>query len=248
MNTLYAILLSTMAGLSTIIGVIVIFINIKRENIDKFITFCLAFSISIMIGISVVDLIPESFFTLMISMPYLKGFSIVLISFLSGVGIVLILNRRMNNNKNDLYKLGILNMIALIIHNFPEGVATFMSSYKDIDLGLKLSIAIMLHNIPEGISIAVPIYYATGSKKKAFNRTLLSGLSEPLGAILAFLFLSKYITHTMISIVLIFVAGIMITLSIHEMLPEALKYKKNKFIYLGFILGLILLVINFYLF
>lgn len=248
MNTLYAILLSTIAGLSTIIGVIVIFIHIKKENIDKFITFCLAFSISIMIGISVVDLIPESFFTLMISMPYLKGFSIVLISFLSGVGIVLILNKRMNNNKNDLYKLGILNMIALIMHNFPEGIATFMSSYKDIDLGLKLSIAIMLHNIPEGISIAVPIYYATGKKKKAFTRTLLSGLSEPLGAILAYLFLSKYITHTMIAMVLIFVAGIMITLSIHEMLPEALKYRKNKFIYLGFSIGIILLGINFYLF
>ena len=97
-------------------------------------------------------------------------------------------------NSSNLYRVGILSMIALMIHNLPEGILTFLSSSVDIKLGLKLSIAIMLHNIPEGIAIAVPIYYSTGSRGKAVINTLISGLSEPIGALLAYLFLYKYIT------------------------------------------------------
>lgn len=144
----------------------------------------------------------------------------------------------------NLYKLGLLNMIVLILHNLPEGIATFLSSYHSMSLGLKLSVAIMLHNIPEGISIAVPIYYATKSKKKALKATFISGLSEPLGAILAFIFLKRYVSELMISIILIVVAGLMITLSIQEMLPASLKYKENKYVYLGLISGAVLVIIN----
>ena len=150
--------------------------------------------------------------------------------------------------KQDLYKLGILNMIVLILHNLPEGIATFLSSYQSIDLGIKLSVAIMLHNIPEGISIAVPIYYATGSKMEAFKKAFLSGIAEPIGAILAFIFLKNYITDMMISIILVIVAGLMITLAIQELIPKALKYKENKVLYLGLISGIILVLINIILF
>ena len=149
---------------------------------------------------------------------------------------------------NDLYKLGILNMLALILHNFPEGIATFMSSYKDIELGLKLGLAIAFHNIPEGISIAVPIYYATKSKKNALFKTFLSGIAEPIGAILAFIFLSKYITDELISIILLLVGGIMITLAIEVILPKAKKYNLNKFLYLGLLIGIILILINYFCF
>ena len=109
----------------------------------------------------------------------------------------------------------------------------FLSSYNDINVGLKLSLAIMLHNIPEGIAIAVPIYYATNNKKKALNKTLISGLSEPIGALMAYLILFKYINNQIISIILLFVAGIMISISIHKMLPVTLKYNCNKYIYIG---------------
>jgi len=135
-------------------------------------------------------------------------------------------------------------MIALMLHNLPEGIVTFLSSYQNIELGIKISIAIMLHNIPEGISIAVPIYYATNDRKKAVKKTLISGLAEPLGAILAFLFLRNVITNTMIGFILLLVAGIMITLAIHELLPKALKYNENKYILLGFGIGILLLLIN----
>ena len=207
-NIIIPLILSTLAGLSTLIGAIPIFFRIKEINLNKFISFCLSFSIAIMISISIFDLIEKK------------------------------------DSGGDLYKLGILNMIVLVLHNLPEGIATFLSSYHSINLGLRLSIAIMLHNIPEGISIAVPIYYATNNKKKAIKATLISGLSEPLGAILAYVFLKRFVSELMISIVLIVVAGLMITLSIQEMLPKALKYKEIKFIYLGLFCGTILVIIN----
>lgn len=129
-----------------------------------------------------------------------------------------------------------------------EGIATFLSSYQEMSLGIKLGIAITLHNIPEGISIAVPIYYATRSKYKAFKATFISGVAEPLGALIAFVFLKNYVSEIMISIVLIIVAGLMITLSIQELLPKALTYKENKLLLLGLISGVGVVVINMMLF
>lgn len=245
-NIIIPLILSTLAGLSTLIGAIPIFFKIKEKNLNKFISFCLSFSIAIMISISILDLIPTSFFEIVNFYGIGKTLIILLIAFIISYIIITYLSSLVEKESKgiDLYKLGILNMIVLILHNLPEGIATFLSSYHSIDLGLRLSIAIMLHNIPEGISIAVPIYYATGSRKKAIKSTLISGLSEPLGAILAFVFLKKFVSELMISIVLIVVAGLMITLSIQEMLPRALKYKENMWIYLGLITGTILVIVN----
>lgn len=240
MKILIPFLISTLAGLSTVLGACVIFLNISKQNINKFITFCLSFSLSIMICISITDLIPNSTFILLSKYNLLKGILICLISFIIGVISVNLINNKINSvkNSNNLYKLGILSMLALMLHNLPEGIATFMSAYKDLNLGLSLGFAIMLHNIPEGVAIAVPIYYATNNKWQAIKKTLISGLAEPLGALLAYLFLSKYITDSLISIILIFVAGLMVALSINKLFPEALKYKKNTFIIYGLISGI----------
>ncbi len=248
LTTLNAFLMSSMAGMSTLLGGIIIFLNIKENNISKFITFCLSFSIAIMIGISITDLIPSSLFNILINYKFTIGIGIAIISFSIGVLAVFLINKFLDKNDNSLYKLGILSMIALILHNFPEGIATFIGSVHDSSLGIKLTIAIMFHNIPEGISIAVPIYYATKSKKKALFNTFLSGIAEPLGALLAYFFLKNYVTPLLISIVLLFVAGIMITLAIEEMLPKAIKYQKNSYIYLGIIVGIILICLNHFLF
>lgn len=248
MSIINAFLISTIAGMSTLLGGIVIFFNIKDENINKFITFCLSFSIAVMIGISITDLIPTSFFTILLNVKFGKALFLILISFFLGVFLINIINKLMKDTSDSLYKLGILSMLSLMLHNFPEGIATFIGSIKDSSLGIKLSISIMFHNIPEGISIAVPIYYATKSKKKAIFHTFLSGFAEPLGALLSFLFLKKYVTDIMISVVLLFVAGLMITLSINEMLPKTLSYKQNKFIYFGLFLGIVLVLTNHFLF
>lgn len=246
MEIIGPILISSIAGLSTVLGALLIFFKIKEENIAKFISFCLSFSIAIMIGISITDLIPNSLFNIVQNEHLFKGLIVSIISFILGIILIKILDCQISKEKqaNNLYKLGILNMIALMLHNFPEGIATFLSAYQDINLGLKLGISIMLHNIPEGISIAIPIYYATKNKKKAILNTFISGLAEPLGAILAFIFLKNYITQELISIILLLVAGIMITISIEEMFPEAKKYKQYKIIYLGLIAGILLILIN----
>lgn len=246
MKIIYPLLISTIAGLSTVLGTIVIFFKISKQNITKFITFCLSFSLSVMICISITDLIPNSTFIILKKYSLLKGISICFISFLIGIISVSIINRKIREEKvgDNLYRVGVLSMLALMLHNLPEGIATFMSAYKDLNLGISLGIAIMLHNIPEGISIAVPIYYSTHSKAKAIKMALLSGVAEPIGALLAFIFLSKYINDELISIVLLFVAGIMITLSINELLPEAIKYKKNKYIIIGLISGALIMFIN----
>ena len=137
-------------------------------------------------------------------------------------------------------------MIALMLHNLPEGILTFLSSSIDIKIGLKYSIAIMLHNIPEGIAIAIPIYYSTRSKGKALFNTLISGLSEPLGAILAYIFLYKYMSNTLISIILLMTASIMISISINDIFKETEKYNKLSVIK-GIILGIVIGFITFIL-
>ena len=250
MEIIGALLVSTIAGLSTMLGAFVIFFKCKEQNVHKFITASLAFSLAIMIGISITDLIPESTYILLSSYGIGKGIIFSFIAFSIGIILIKYLHKLMDKTEqaNDLYKLGILNMLALILHNFPEGIATFMSSYKDIELGLKLGLAIAFHNIPEGISIAVPIYYATKSKKNALFKTFLSGIAEPIGAILAYIFLSKYITDTFISIILLLVGGIMITLAIEVIYPKARKYNLNKYLYLGLFVGTILILINYFCF
>ncbi len=247
MSTLNAFLISSLAGMSTLLGGIVIFFKISNENVNKFITFCLSFSLAIMIGISLTDLIPSSLFSILFNFSSFSSWVIIFLSLIIGSLSVFIINHFLKMQPDSLYKLGILSMIALIIHNFPEGIATFIGSVQDEGLGLKLSLAIMLHNIPEGISIAVPIYYATKSKKKALWPTFLSGLAEPFGALLAFIFLKNYITDVMISIILLFVAGIMITLAIEEMFPKAKSYQENKFIYLGLFGGFLFIVFNLFI-
>ena len=243
MNIVYALLISFFAGASTLIGALFVYLPIQEKNINKFITFALSFSIAIMIGISITDLLPESIFKIKEVYEYF-AIPIIIFLFLLSYFIIKTINKFLVKYENNLYKLGILSMITLILHNLPEGILTFLSSYTDISLGIKLSIAIAMHNIPEGIAIAVPLYYSTGSRKKAIMRTTLSGLSEPLGAILAYLFLARYITPNLIAIILVIVSGLMITLAIEQMLPEAIKYKENKYIYLGLILGILIIILN----
>lgn len=248
MEIIGPIIISTIAGLSTVIGGLIIFLKIKNKN--KFISFCLSLSTSVMIMISILDLLPNSSY-IIINKYGFNGVFLAVVAFILGIIIVNFSNKLLNKystSKNNLYKVGVLSMIALIIHNFPEGIATFMTSYKNISLGISLGIAIMLHNIPEGIAIAVPIYYATKNKKNALKSTFLSGISEPLGAIFAYIILYKYINDVLISLILIFVSGIMITIAINELFPQSLSYKKPKYVIYGLIIGVILTIINHLLF
>ncbi len=239
-----AFLISLFAGLSTALGALIILFNFKEKNINKIIVFSLGLSISIMIGISITELIPEAFFNTLKHYGITKGQYITFFVFVIGYFLIVIIDKTIKNT-NDLYKLGILSMIALIVHNLPEGVATFMASYKDVNLGMKLGISIMLHNIPEGLMIAVPIYYSTKSKLKGIKYALLSGLTEPVGALITYFFLKDYIKASVLDIILLFVGAIMITLSIRELLPKATNYDIKPAFNIGMIIGVIIIIINF---
>ena len=129
----------------------------------------------------------------------------------------------------------------------PEGIATFISTTKDTSLGISLAIAIALHNIPEGISISVPLYYSTKSKGKAISYTFISSLSEPLGALLTYLFLLPIINEVILGLLFAFIAGIMIQISFTELLPTSTSYQISKVTKTFFVIGTIFMLIKFFL-
>ena len=248
-NTLIAFLLTFIAGFSTMLGVLVIYIKSKNHN--KIIMASLSFAAGVMITVSITDLIPESILLLGNN---LKNSTTIIISILAMVlGIIISMiidyylpDKPMTNTKDkSLFKVGIISMIAIILHNLPEGIATFVATSSDVKLGISLTLAIAMHNIPEGISISVPIYYSTGSKKKAILYTLISALSEPLGALLAFIFLKIFINDTILGILFSLIAGIMLQISFCELLPAARKYDNKKYLFIFFTIGVIFMLLKF---
>jgi Predicted divalent heavy-metal cations transporter len=137
-----------------------------------------------------------------------------------------------------LMKTGVLTALAITIHNFPEGLATFISGISQPKLGIAIAIAVAIHNIPEGIAVAIPVYCATGSRKKAFYYSLLSGAAEPLGAVLAFLFLAPYINATVLGFIFAGIAGIMVYISFDELLPTARLYGEHHLTIYGLLSGM----------
>ncbi len=146
--------------------------------------------------------------------------------------------------EDDLHRTGIMSALAIGIHNFPEGMATFMSALVDPSLGLSIAIAIAIHNIPEGISVAVPIYYSSGNKKKAIGISLLSGLAEPIGALVAALLLMPFLNDGVFGIIFSLVAGIMVYISLDELLPSAEKYGAHHLAIYGVISGMIVMAVS----
>ena len=238
-------IITFLAGISTIIGVIPTYFNSKYK--DNIINISLSFACGIMLSISLFSLIPES-----LNYIGFNFFNIILLLIFINIGLIIStyidkkISKRISNN--SLYKLGIVSIIALILHNIPEGVTTFLTTSNNFRIGLTLSLAIALHNIPEGISIAVPIYYSTKSHKKAFIYTFISGFSELIGGILSYIFLSHFINNFILSVILGITAGIMIQISLFELLPNSLKYKNYKNTMLGFIFGFIIMIICIFVF
>ena len=237
-------LLTTLAGISTLIGTLVIFIKRKNNNI---IISSLAFAGSVMIMVSITDLIPEAYHLIIKEHTLFE--SIILILLFMNVGIIIsMLIDKYLPNSNELYRVGIVSMIAIILHNIPEGIATFVTSSSNIGLGITLTLAIAAHNIPEGITIALPIFYSTGSKFKAIIYTLTSGLSELFGATIAFLFLKPVINDTNLGVLFAIIEGIMIHISIYELFPTSFKYKKYGLSIISIIIGILFILITHNLF
>ncbi len=245
--TLYSFLLTFIAGFSTMIGTILIFF---KEKTNRVVVASLSFASGVMLTVSILDLIPEAITLL----NYKSIIEILIITVFMVLGALLTrkIDKCMpevdNNSKKGLYRVGIISMFAIIMHNIPEGIATFMTTSTNLSLGLSLTIAIALHNIPEGISIAVPIYYSTGNRKKAMFYTLISAISEPFGALLAFLFLKPFMNNLVMGLLMAVIAGIMSYISFFELLPKSLSYKNKSLSYIFFVIGIIFMAINHFLF
>lgn len=228
-------LITALAGFTTTIGVFPIFFSCFKEK--TVVSYSLLFASGVMLTISLLSLIPEGFSLFLDNGEIFPSFLITAIFVVVGIIFSSKIAKKTEENisSNCLYQLGIITVIALIFHNIPEGIMTFLSSSHDLSLGLTLSLGIALHNIPEGISVAIPIYYATGSRKKAIFFTFISGFSEIIGAFLAYLFLAPILTSFSLGIILSIAAGVMLHISCYELLPAACSYPfttKNFFFFI----------------
>ena len=223
MDKYNGIIISLIAGISTILGFFFIYV---KGNKNKIISSSLSFASGVMITLSIIDLIPSSVRNLSIKNGLTISIIMTIIAFTIGFLISYVV-QNLVKEKEGLYKTGLISMIGIIVHNIPEGIATYVLSSIDLKLGIMLAITIIMHNIPEGIGISIPIYYSTKNKKKAFIYTAVSGLSEPLGAFLSMIFLNKYINASTIGLLYGIIAGLMVYIGYFEMIKESKKHNKN---------------------
>lgn len=246
-STLYAFILSFLAGISTVIGAFIIFFDKNKNN--KIVTVSLSFAAGVMICVSLTDLLPNSFDMILNSNNSFPKLILTLIFLVLGIIISMLIDKYLpseyeNKDNKGLYKIGIISMVAIILHNIPEGIATFITSTNNLTLGITLTLAIALHNIPEGISIAVPIYHSTGNKLKAIMYALLSGMSEVVGSVLAYFFLAPFINDHIMAALYAIIAGIMIHISVYELIPGAYKDSTLTKVLKYFIIGFIIMIIS----
>jgi len=260
-NIYLAFGLTIFAGLSTAIGGAIAFFA-KRTN-TTFLSYSLGFSAGVMIYISFTEILPQS--KSIIEEQFSETISawLTFAFFIAGVLITALIDKMVPSQENPhemrsleqmddglpcrgkrLLRVGLFTAIAIAIHNFPEGIATFMAGVSDITVGISIALAVAIHNIPEGIAVSVPVYYATGSRKKAFWWAALSGLAEPLGALFGFLILSFFKDALVLGYVFAIVAGIMIYISFDELLPAAHKYGKHHIAIYGLMTGIIVIGIS----
>ena len=267
-NVLIAFGLTLFAGLATGIGSALAFFA-KRTN-TKFLSSALGFSAGVMIYVSFVEIMVKAKDALIIPLGVRGGTWATVAAFFGGIFLIGLIDKLVPSFENPheirgieemktsaavardqdprLLRMGVFTALAIAIHNFPEGLATFAAALSDPTLGLSIAIAIAIHNIPEGISVSVPIYYATGSKKKAFIYSFLSGVSEPLGAIIGYAIFYKFFNEMVFGILFAMVAGIMVFISLDELLPSAQEYGEHHLSIYGLIAGMIVMALSLLLF
>lgn len=256
-NITIAIALTLIAGLSTGIGALISFFT-KSTN-TKLLSWALGLSAGVMIYISFMELLPQAIAGLN-DIGDLSARLFSTIAFFGGIGLIALIDRlvpedenphEMHNldelkkpNNHHLKRTGIMLALAIGIHNFPEGMATFITALDSLDVALPIVIAIAIHNIPEGIAVSVPIYQSTGNKRKAFWMSTLTGLAEPIGALVGVAILLPFWSSILNSICLATVAGIMIYISFDELLPSSERYGHHHIALGGIILGMALMALT----
>jgi len=263
---IFAFMLTLFAGLSTGIGSSLAFFA-KRTN-TKFLSISLGFSAGVMIYVSLVEIFVKAKDSLVEVYGLQIGSWVTVASFFGGIFLIALIDRLIPDFENPheihkiedveasveeakrqkLLKMGVVSAIAIAIHNFPEGLATFTAAYKDPALGVATAVAIAIHNIPEGIAVSIPLFYALGDKKKAFFYSFASGLAEPIGAIIGFGILITFMNDAVFGILFASVAGIMVFISLDELLPTAREYGEHHLSIYGLIAGMMVMAVSLLLF
>ncbi|MBF0433495.1 MAG: zinc transporter ZupT [Fibrobacteria bacterium] len=261
----FAFSLTIFAGLATGIGSLIAFLS--RSFNPKFLAGALGFSAGVMIYVSLVEIFVKAKDSLSAVYGAQTGYLYTTLAFFGGIGLIALIDKVVPNGQNPhelqnikedvpqavknerkLLRMGMFSALAIGIHNFPEGLATFIGALHDPALGLSIAVAIAIHNIPEGIAVSAPIYYATKSRKKAFFYSFLSGFAEPVGAFVGYFLFRNFFNEATFGLVFAGVAGIMVYISLDELLPTAEEYGEHHVAISGLIAGMAVMAISLVLF
>lgn len=265
-HLLLAFGLTLMAGLATGIGSLLAFFTSKTNT--KFLSLALGFSAGVMIYVSIIEIFVKAKDSLVGALGDKLGNWVTVAGFFGGMLLIALIDQFIPKQGNPheikkveemkgpeqtvadpaLLKMGTFTALAIAIHNFPEGIATFTAALQDPGLGLAIAVAIAIHNIPEGIAVSVPVYFATGDKRKAFKLSFMSGFSEPIGALAAYFILMPYLNDVLFGLIFAAVAGIMVFISLDELLPASKKYDQAHLSIYGLIGGMAVMAISLLLF
>jgi ZIP family zinc transporter len=251
-----------MAGLATGVGSVLAFF--ARKTNTRFLSVALGFSAGVMIYVSMIEILPKGLELVSLEVGDRPGAWLTTAFFFGGIGIVALIDRLVPKAENphevrraeemsapapqarerQLMRMGGLTALAIAVHNFPEGLATFMATLEDPSVGIAIAVAVAIHNVPEGIAVAVPIYYATGSRRKAFVYSFLSGVSEPVGAAIGYLILLPIMSDRVMGVLFAMVAGIMVFISLDELLPSAREYGEHHYSIAGLVAGMAVMAVS----
>lgn len=265
-TVLLAFGLTLFAGLATGIGSAMAFFA-KTTN-TKFLSVALGFSAGVMIYVSMIEIFVKARESLVEVMGNVAGSWITVGGFFGGIFLIAIIDRLVPSMENPheihlveeipeqeektkkikLKRIGFFTALVIALHNFPEGMATFMATLQDPSLGLAIAVAIAIHNIPEGIAVSVPVYYGTDSRKKAFFLSFASGLAEPVGALMAYFLFIRFFSDLMFGISFAFIAGIMVFISLDELLPAAREFGEHHLSIYGMVAGMVIMAVSLLLF
>lgn len=263
-----AFALTLLAGLSTGIGSLIA-VFAKRTD-RNWLSVTMGFSAGVMLYVSFIDIFPKALEHLTVSFGETRANWYTVLAFFGGMLLVAIIDRLIpqyenphemtasdtieeleeehkvgpKSKKASFYKMGVVTALAIGIHNFPEGMATFIATYQDLALGISIALAIALHNIPEGIAVSIPIYYASGSKRKAFFYSFISGISEPIGALAAYFLFRNYFNDVVFGLAFAAVGGVMVFISLDQLLPAAQKYGKHHMTIYGLLAGMAVMALS----
>lgn len=272
---MFAFILTLFAGLSTGVGSLIAFFA-KKTN-KRFLSISLGFSAGVMIYVSMIEIFGKAQEALVADLGEKPGAWMTVVAFFGGIFLIALIDKLIpsaenphepknvladcescgecevcvkerKNEKHKLMRMGLFTALAIAIHNFPEGMATFVSAFQEPSVAIPIVAAIAIHNIPEGIAVSVPIYQATGSRKKAFLYSFMSGLAEPVGALIGWLVLLPIMSDFVYGIIFAAVAGIMVFISVDELLPAAREYGEHHLSIYGLIGGMMVMAVSLLLF